>query len=180
MVGGKLDLADLNAETAHSGQNSDNAVRQAIKQLIRPNNYGTTLAEKNGFSPDEIAQIKHCRSWKYGRKHIAVRRQSSGGGGGLGSLVSAAEGMHVAGPFGAAAPLVGYALKKSGNAITGNAANTLDTMVRSRSPLAQSIAASQPKAISTGQTNPLAQILAQKFISQTPGLLPTAAPTPVQ
>ena len=55
IVGGKLDLAELNAATANSGTNIDNATRQAVKQLLRPDNYGRTLAEKSGFNANEIA-----------------------------------------------------------------------------------------------------------------------------
>src|SRR5262249_2504667 len=39
-VAGKIELGELNAATANSGANIDNATKQAVKQLIRPDNKG--------------------------------------------------------------------------------------------------------------------------------------------
>ncbi len=54
---GKQELGDLNAATAAAGQNKDNAMRQAFKQLIRPGPKGMSQAEKQGFNQPEIEAI---------------------------------------------------------------------------------------------------------------------------
>ncbi len=178
MIGGKLDLADLNAETAHSGQNSDNAVRQAIKQLIRPNNYATTLADMNGFSPHEIAQMNRVARGSSEGKALRVGGNLLGGGNAMGVVEGAMAYPHM-GPAAVGIPVAGYALKKAGNAITGSAANTLDNMVRARSPLAQLIAAAQPQVVPTGRVSALAQLLAQNAVGRGTSSVPFSQ-TPAQ
>jgi hypothetical protein len=141
-LGGKLDLGDLNAATANSGQNKDNAIRQAIKQLIRPDKYGKTQAQKMGFNAEEIAQMnKIARGTSLGNL-VRAGGNLAGGGLGLGALAAGGVGYYAAGgPEGAALPLAGFLLKKGGNALTMRQARKLESLVASRSPEARRISA---------------------------------------
>lgn len=132
---GKIELGELNAQTAHAGQNADNATRQAIKQLIRPDKNGRSMAQKMGFSAEEIAQMNRvARGTATGNLlrffgklaptdlvkiavHSAAAHQSAG------SSV----------PLSAAS----YAAKRLGDRSTRLNAERLDRMVRERSPLHQ-------------------------------------------
>src|SRR5262249_98044 len=58
-----------------------------------------------------------------------------GGGGGLGSFLTAGAGGLAVGPAGVALPAVGFAAKALSNASTLRQARILDEMVRRRSPL---------------------------------------------
>lgn len=139
-VTGKVDLANLNAGTAGSGANIDNNMRQAIKQLARPvNNTNMPVAKKLGFSDQEIEAIKQAATGtavgntaRYLGKYAPTGIVSAAGGAGLGHLVG--------GPAGAAIPVVGYIAKKIGDLSTKRAVNALDSLVRSRSPLANQVA----------------------------------------
>lgn len=135
-VTGAVEAADLSAAAANSGQNLGNATRQRIKSLL--------LSDKKtaGFSPDELAQMEQVvRGTAVGN---ATRTAGNflGGGGGLGGVVSAAIGGAATAPYGgvgAAAPLVGMALKKVSDRSVNSQVRILDELVRSRSPLAQEL-----------------------------------------
>lgn len=135
-VTGAVEAADLSAAAANSGQNLGNATRQRIKSLL--------LSDKKtaGFSPDELAQMEQVvRGTGVGN---AARTAGNflGGGGGLGGVVSAAIGGAATAPYGgvgAAAPLVGMALKKVSDRSVNSQVRILDELVRSRSPLAQEL-----------------------------------------
>lgn len=131
LIQGKEARAELNAATANSGQNIDNALRQQVKSILN--------SEKmlRGFSDEEkSAMMKVAAGTATGNviRHVG---NLLGGGGGLGALTTGAAGAYAAGPIGMAAPLAGWALKKTGNAITAKNVAKLDELVRSRSPLAQ-------------------------------------------
>lgn len=147
-VMGKVALGELNAATAGSGANEDNALRQAIKQLARPvNNDIVPKWKRLGFSDAEGAAIERVargspvgNTARYLGKFAPTGVVSGAGALGLGSLVG--------GPVGAAAlPAAGYLAKKIGDMSTKKAVATLDSLVRSRSPLAQQVAAQLPPAI---------------------------------
>lgn len=132
-----LRAADLQAGSAHSGQNLDNATRQRFKSIL--------LSDKNsaGYSPDEIAQME--RIVKGSNVGDAARGIGKflGGGGGLAALhasaTGATAGWAMGGPIGAAvgvsAPIAGYGIKKYGDYLTKREVNKLDEMVRRRSAL---------------------------------------------
>lgn len=133
---GKIDLGELNASTAHGGQNIDNATRQAVKQLIRPDKNGRSMAQKMGYSADEIAMMNRVAR---GTRTGNILR-------GIGKLAPTdfikvmAHAMAAKESLGATLPISGlsYAAKRLGDRSTlGNAAR-LDEMVRARSPLHQS------------------------------------------
>lgn len=146
---GKVDLADLNAGTAGSGANQDNALRQAIKQLARPqNNTNVPVARKLGFNDEETAAIRGAATGtavgntaRYLGKYAPTGIVSAAGGAGLGHLVG--------GPVGAAIPIVGYLAKKIGDLSTKRAVQAVDSLVRSRSPLASQVAAQLPTQITS-------------------------------
>lgn len=157
-VSGKLDRADLNAGSAHSGQNIDNATRQQIKTIL------TNPKLRRGFSPAELAQMeKLVRGTSIGNVTRGVGNLL-GGGGGLGALAASGTGFAAAGPAGAAAPAAGFLLKKLGNALTAKQARILDEMIRARAPHSQSL-----PALNAPMPNPLLRAI---FPNQIPQGLP--------
>lgn len=164
-VTGKVDLADLNAGTAGSGANEDNALRQAIKQLARPmNNTNVPVAKKLGFNDTEIDAIKRAamgtaggNTARYIGKAAPTGIVSGAGALGVGGLAG--------GPVGAVAlPAVGYVAKKIGDLSTKKAVSALDSLVRSRSPLAAQVAAQLPPQV-VAQLNPKTQALLSALIA---------------
>lgn len=141
MASGKVELGNLNAETAHSGMNIDNAMRQAVKQLIRPNKYGKTLAEQHGFSDDEMGLMNDIARGTGTTNTLRYVGNLLGGGGGFGQLAMAGIGLGGAYETGRpellALPALGAAARYgAGMATRRQAQNMLDTIAR-RSPLAQ-------------------------------------------
>lgn len=138
--------ADLNAASAHSGGNINNATRQALKSML--------LNDKamRGFNAEERALME--RVVKGTATGNAARR--------VGKLLST-QGMHGAGVIAGsiagalpthgaslALPVLGYAAKKIGDASTAKAIRNLDRAIAMRSPLGQSMPPPQP------YTSPLA------------------------
>jgi hypothetical protein len=144
-VQGKQDLAELNAGTAGSGANGDNAMRQAIKQLARPiNNTNVPVAKRLGFNDEEVAAIKQAAmGTPIGNTARYLGKLAPTGS--VSGVLGAGAGYGVGGPVGAIAlPAAGYLAKKIGDMSTKSAIKTLDSLVRSRSPLAQQVAAQLP------------------------------------
>lgn len=133
----KLDNAELQAASAHSGGNIDNATRQKLRTVL------TNPKQSRGLTADELDQIDQVVRGSPTGNVLRAAGKILGGGGGLGSMVSAAEGMHVAGPLGAAAPIAGYAIKRAGDALTERAANRAVQQILSRAPSATNL---QPQA----------------------------------
>jgi hypothetical protein len=148
-VTGKADLASLNAGTAGSGANEDNALRQAIKQLARPiNNTNTPVAKRLGFNDPEIAAIKNVATRHGGTGNTARYLGKLAPTGSVSGVLSGGAGFAAAGPMGAIGlPAAGYVAKKIGDLSTKRAVAALDSLVRSRSPLAQQVAAQLPPAV---------------------------------
>jgi hypothetical protein len=148
VVMGKAALGDLNAATAGSGANEDNALRQAIKQLVRPvNNDIVPKAQRLGFNQAEIdAMNQVARGTPAGNAARYIGKLAPTGS--VSGVLSAGAGYGAAGPVGAIAlPAAGYLAKKIGDMSTKSAIKTLDSLVRSRSPLAQQAAAQLPPQI---------------------------------
>lgn len=140
-VMGKVALGDLNAATAGSGANGDNALRQAIKQLVRPvNNDIVPKASRLGFNQAEIdAMNQVARGTAGGNAARYIGKLAPTGS--VSGVLSGGAGFAAAGPAGAIAlPAVGYIAKKIGDLSTKKAVNALDSLVRSRSPLAAQVA----------------------------------------
>jgi hypothetical protein len=147
-VMGKAALGELNAATAGSGANEDNALRQSLKQLARPiNNDITPKWQRLGFNQAEGAAIENvARGTPLGNTARFIGKGAPTG------IVSAAGGLGIGsmagGPVGAVAlPAVGYIAKKIGDLSTKKAITALDSLVRSRSPLAAQVAALHPQIV---------------------------------
>jgi|SRR5215467_6357569 len=143
----KLRAAEIQAAKANSGQNFTNTARQRIADvLMRPK-----LAQ--GYNADELAQMEQVvRGTTTGN---ALRRVGNllGGGGGLGQLLAAGAGGalgeyidgHQGGAAGAVAlPILGILARRGAAASTSRQIQILDQLVRSRSPLAEQMAANAP------------------------------------
>jgi hypothetical protein len=133
MVQNALGRGQLNADTSYSGQNIDNATRQAVKSLIRPPIRGQSPAQKAGFNADEIQAMRDLSSGNFTRNTLrAIGKLGPTGlvGGGFHTMAALHTG-------GASIPLsVGaYIAKKISDAATGRSANRLDEMVRGNAPL---------------------------------------------
>jgi hypothetical protein len=141
-VTGKADLAALNAGTAGSGANEDNALRQAMKQLARPiNNTNVPVAKRLGFSDPEIDAIKQAATGTtFGNTARYLGKLAPTGS--VSGVLSGGAGFAAAGPLGAIGlPAAGYIAKKIGDLSTKRAVAAVDSLVRSRSPLATQVAA---------------------------------------
>jgi hypothetical protein len=139
IVEGKENLGELNSATANAGQNADNAMRQSFKQMIRPDKYGKTLAEKEGFNAEEIASINQIA--RGGPVNNTLRF--------LGKLAPTDTGKitanAIAGHFTGGMSLIGsagaLAAKLIADHVTKQRAASLLDLVASRSPLGQARAA---------------------------------------
>lgn len=138
-MAGKMSDAELQAAATYSGGNLDNATRQKIKSIL------TSPKLKRGYTADELKQMDQIVRGTFTGNLSRKVGKILGGGGGLGSLVTAAEGAHVAGPAGLALPLVGMAGRALGTRSTLNRANQLEETIRSRSPEARKWAASHAR-----------------------------------
>lgn len=147
-VMGKVDLANLNAGTAGSGANIDNAMRQAVKQLARPqNNTNVPVAKRLGFNNQEVDAIKKAATGTL-TGNIARYIGKAAPTGIVSGALTGTAGHAVGGPIGAVAlPAAGYIAKKIGDLSTKRAVSALDSLVRSRSPLASQVAAQMPPQI---------------------------------
>ena len=147
-VMGKVALGDLNAATAGSGANEDNALRQAIKQLVRPvNNDIVPKASRLGFNQTEIDALnKVARGTPTGNAARYLGKLAPTGS--VSGVLSGGAGFAAAGPMGAIGlPAAGYVAKKIGDLSTKRAVQAVDSLVRSRSPLAAQVAAQLPPQI---------------------------------
>lgn len=145
---GKADLAKLNSDTAGSGANGDNALRQAVKQLARPmNNTNVPVARRLGFNDQEIAGIKQAATGTVAGNTARYIGKAAPTGI-VSGVMSGGAGHLAGGPLGAIAlPAVGYVAKKIGDLSTKRAVAAVDSLVRSRSPLAAQVAAQLPPQI---------------------------------
>jgi hypothetical protein len=133
-----LDKAERQAGSAHSGANTDNAIRQQIKS-IRNN-----PKKSRGFTEDELALMDEIITGSTMGNLLRTGGNLLGGGGGLGAALTAGGGALVGGPLGAmAAPLAGYGLKQAGGATTRRQVEQLMEMIRRRSPEAESRGATE-------------------------------------
>jgi hypothetical protein len=148
VVQGKANLADLNANSGGSGANVDNAGRQAIKQLVRPmHNDVVPVAKKLGFNDAEIAKMNEVVRGTAGG-NVARFVGKAAPTGVVSGGISGGAGFAAGGPAGAVAvPAVGYLAKKIGDMSTQSAIKALDSLVRSRSPMAAQVAASLPQIV---------------------------------
>lgn len=144
-----LETADRNAAVSHSGQNIGNQERQSLNRILKSDK------KSSGFSEAELAKMDAVARGSPLGNATRVLGNLFGGGGGMGALHAAAAGgatgLAAGGVPGAAiglaTPLVGAGLKKLSDAVIKRGTQQLDDMVRSRSPLAQTLAAAAPKRV---------------------------------
>ena len=139
-LAGKKDIAELSAGASNSGANIDNALRQRVRDILK------SPKESAGFTKEEL---KDMRNFVLGdRKRNATRRIANllGGGGGLGSLVTAmgagaaggaTGGLGAGAVAGLAIPLTGYGAKRAANSMARKGMDSLAETTRMRSPLYQ-------------------------------------------
>ena len=132
-IDNKTIQAELRAAAANSGQNVANTVRQRMADiLVKPK-------EQRGFSTSELSQMEDIVRGSKAGNALRIGGNLLGGGGGLGAAVSAGIGGFVTGGPGAAAPVVGFALKQLSNYLTLKDAARLSEAIRMRAPLASSM-----------------------------------------
>lgn len=137
--------AELRAAASNSGQNVANTVRQRMADiLLKP-------AELRGYTMAERAQMEKIVRGTTTGNALRFTGNLLGGGGGLGAITTAAVGGLATGGPGAVAPVVGFALKQLSNRMTLKQAEVLSEAVRSRAPLAKSMAAFGQKAAALQQ-----------------------------
>lgn len=176
VVTGKQDWADLSTATAGSGANGDNRGRQTIAQLNRPlPNTNVPAGRRLGFNDAELAAAERVsKGGVIGNTARYIGKLAPTGS--VSAFMGAGAGYGAAGPAGAVAlPAVGYIAKKIGDMSTKRAIAELDALVRSRSPLAQQVAASLPPAIVQGlpvKTKLLLGVSAFQPIVSTPQRVP--------
>lgn len=135
--------AEINAASANSGANIQNATKQAFKPLLK-NNY----AKAGGYSDLEKQALNKIVRGTWTGTLARGAGNVLGGGGGLGMLAGGAAGYEEGGVPGAiAVGLAGRGLKMIGNRSTLNAVKNLDTLLRSRAPEALKVAAQNPKIV---------------------------------
>lgn len=132
---GKDALGELNAATAHSGQNADNAMRQAFKQMIRPDKYGKTLAEKEGFNAQEIAAINKIA--RGGFTNNTLRWLGKLAPTDVGKITATAMAGHYTGGLSLLGSAGALGAKLIADSVTKRRAAALRDLVASRSPLGQ-------------------------------------------
>lgn len=144
-----LETADRNAAVTHSGQNIGNANRQSLNSILKSDK------KSSGFSPEELEKMDAVARGSPLGNATRVLGNLFGGGGGMGALHAAAAGATAGGAagglpgaaLGLATPLVGAGFKKLSDLTIKRGAEQLDELVRSRSPLAQAMAATVPKRV---------------------------------
>lgn len=148
LIEGQMDRATLQAGSANSGMNVDNATRQRLKDILNSDK------RKRGFSADELAQMREIVTGSPVQNTARRVGNMLGGGGGIGSMLTSTIGAGAGGAvghaggamIGAAIPAtVGYGLKRLSAAMTQADVQRLQELVRSRSPLGQQMQSSLGK-----------------------------------
>lgn len=162
--------AENSAASANSGQNIQNATKQAFKSLMQ-NDYKKAY----GYNDAEKAALKKIVHGDAMGTAARFAGNLLGGGGGLGMLAGGAVGYEAGGVPGAiAAGLAGKGLKSIGNRATFNAVRDLDRLLRSRSPAALQLAAQLPPQVIAQLPKKSAAILAA--MSARPAFAPQPVP----
>jgi hypothetical protein len=152
--------ATENADTAYSGGNIDNAIRQQFKALSRDEK------AMRGFSAEEREAIRDVMSGGLTRnaaRLIGKLMPSSG----LGGAVVGGGAVSALGPAGALVPAVGYVAKALADRGTKKAAEYADALVRSRSPLAKALAEQNGVPAIMQEASPNKMLLARVLAAQT-------------
>ena len=131
--------ADLQAGGTYSGTNTDNALRQKVKEIL------FNPQKRKGFSDEEIKAMEKIVNGTFTGNAVRYLGGLLGGGGGVGAAIASGAGAMVgAGAHGAegagigavALPAAGAGLRLIGGKLTAKSVAELDEAIRSRSPLA--------------------------------------------
>jgi hypothetical protein len=136
----KMVSAQLRANSTNSGMNVANAIRQNMRQVV------TRPKEARGLTPAELKMATGIVEGTRTQNALRAGGNLLGGGGGLGSVVTAAIGGSIS-PALAALPVAGYAMKALGNKMTVRQAERLSEAVRARAPVASSLTKYEEKAL---------------------------------
>jgi hypothetical protein len=132
----------LRTKATNSGLNLDNNIRGKTASLLTNEN------KVRGYNPEEIAALENVVEGDRFRNSLRTYSNLTGGGGGLGAVVSGAAGGAVGsavggalgapvvgGVVGAAIPATGVAARLGAGALTKRSLRLADELIRSRSPL---------------------------------------------
>lgn len=149
MTGGKVEdklrNAELQAASANSGQNINNATRQKLRPLL------TSKKGQRGFTESEQAAIEQAVRGSPIGNVLRYGGNLLGGGGGIGQLATGLGGMWATGsPFGLGLPLAGRAAKAIGDMLTKRKADAIVNLIKQRSPSYQEFLQNQPVQLPTG------------------------------
>lgn len=157
-----LDRADLKAQLMAAGENSGsnigNKQRQQLRQIL--------LGKGRGFNADEQAAMERIVRGNFATNTLRRLSNVLGGGGGIGAAglaLGAAASTEAGGegPWGAAAPLAGMALRGLANRAVAKQVAKLQAQTALRSPLGrQQVPQRTPPMISPGAT--IRAIIAQQ------------------
>lgn len=147
---GAEERADLNAAVANSGQNTGNAIRQRVRDIL------VNPKKLSGYNDEEIAQLERVARGSPAANTSRFVGNLLGGGGGMGAMLTGAMGAGTVAaathnPFaaaaGAMAPVVGMGAKKFSNYLTRSTLERADKSVRKRSPLYEQLMRDAPMYI---------------------------------
>jgi hypothetical protein len=143
------------AASAHSGMNVENTYRQELKSFIRPNNKGVSSASKEGFTRQEIHQIRQALRTSSFPNMLRLVSNALGGGGGIATGGLGLTAYATGDPRFALAAGAGLGGRTLSNAMMRNRGNMLNRMAAARSPLAGQMGAAGP--LGAPRTFPAAQ-----------------------
>jgi hypothetical protein len=150
----KLRNAELQAGSAYSGGNINNATRQKLRPLL------TSKKQGRGLTDEDLSLIETAVTGSRVGNAVRAGGKLLGGGGGLGMLASGSISALFGGPFAALAiPAAGYGIKRIGDKITQKNADKIIKNILARSPEADKWKAMQarlnarnPKRLAVNQT----------------------------
>lgn len=149
-VSGRISRAERRASAANSGRNIDNTLRQRVADVLD----GIEKGRLKGYSASEVAALNDFVKGNKKRNSARYIANLLGGGGGLGSVVTAmgagAAGGYAGGTAsglmaGAAIPAIGWGAKSLQNRMGRNAIGNVDEAIRMRSPLYGSMPMGPPR-----------------------------------
>lgn len=125
--------AEGNSQSAHSGLNFDNTMRQKMRDVA------TGPAGRGFTGPGEREAVERVVFGSPERNALRVASSALGGGGGIAAPIIAgigAAGTASMGGWGAAAPFAGMGMRVTQNAMTSRDMDRLNAVLRANAPLA--------------------------------------------
>jgi hypothetical protein len=129
-------LAEGRTGSAGSGSNTDNALRQRARDILK------NPKELRGWSKEEIGELRRLVVGTPVRNMSRLLGKLAPTGA-VSAVISGGSGAAIAGPVGAVGlPVAGFAFKKLGDVLTMRQMNKLDEMLRANSPLGRQVQSS--------------------------------------